>query len=222
MSLRRSIDSKMWGDAWFENLQPKQKLLWVYLLTNSYTNMLGVYEISVGRISYETKLTINEVETILKGFESFGKAYYWCGRVFLPNWIKNQSMNTNMLISAKKEFSCLPKVLIDKLKDNGFESFESLSNGSVILPNIEIEIEGNKNKPSLEEVKAYFKENGYSLDIAEKAFRSYDVANWHDSKGNKIKNWKQKMINVWFREEYKVSNSIPVFDNGGKTLDNIR
>lgn len=59
--------------------------------------------------------------------------------------------------------------------------------------------------PTLEDVKAYFRENGYSEAKAVEAFRYYDVANWHDAAGKPIKNWKQKMIGVWFKEENRVS-----------------
>lgn len=58
--------------------------------------------------------------------------------------------------------------------------------------------------PSLDEVRLYFIENGYKPDIGEKMFKSYSVADWHDSKGIKISNWKQKAINVWFRDENKI------------------
>lgn len=57
--------------------------------------------------------------------------------------------------------------------------------------------------PSKEEVIQYFADKGYSSAAASKAFDGYDVADWHDTKGNKIRNWKQKMINVWFTEENK-------------------
>ena len=57
--------------------------------------------------------------------------------------------------------------------------------------------------PSLEEWVDYFKLNGYRVDVAEKSWKSYDVANWKDSKGNLIRNWKQKAIHVWFTEGNK-------------------
>ena len=57
--------------------------------------------------------------------------------------------------------------------------------------------------PTLSDVKNYFKEKGYTEQSAIKAFEYYDVAGWKDSKGNKIKNWKQKMIAVWFKNENK-------------------
>lgn len=77
---------------------------------------------------------------------------------------------------------------------------------------------GNKRKkkefvpPILEDVKKYFLENGYSEQSAEKMFKSYSIADWIDSKGNPVKNWKQKAINVWFKEENKIQN---------KKIDNV-
>jgi len=57
--------------------------------------------------------------------------------------------------------------------------------------------------PSLLEVKNYFKEKGYYESIGEKAFNYYESNDWSDSRGTKIKSWKQKMIGVWFKEENK-------------------
>ena len=65
--------------------------------------------------------------------------------------------------------------------------------------------------PTLEEVRNYFKEKGYSVYAADKAFEYYSIANWHDSKGNKVKNWKQKMMVVWFKDENKVSIQENIF-----------
>lgn len=68
--------------------------------------------------------------------------------------------------------------------------------------------EGKKGKkfflaPQLFDVIEYFNSNGYSRDGAEVAFNYYDKKNWVDSKGNKVSNWKLKMQNVWFKDEYK-------------------
>lgn len=61
--------------------------------------------------------------------------------------------------------------------------------------------------PALNEVESYFTENGYSKESAIRAFNHYDVADWHDTKGNKVINWKQKMQTVWFKPENKVVNT---------------
>jgi len=63
--------------------------------------------------------------------------------------------------------------------------------------------------PQLENVLAYFKENGYSEASAKKAFNYYQTSvtetkkHWSDGKGNPIKNWKMKMQSVWFKDENK-------------------
>ena len=78
----------------------------------------------------------------------------------------------------------------------------------VIDKHITIEQKNNKtNKqfipPSLDDVKKYFEENGYTDDSAKKAWNYYEAGNWKDSKGNQVKNWKQKMQGVWFKDENK-------------------
>ena len=60
--------------------------------------------------------------------------------------------------------------------------------------------------PTLEEVKIYFNDNGYTRDSAVKAFHYYAENNWKDSRNNQVKNWKQKMQGVWFKEENKIKN----------------
>jgi hypothetical protein len=60
--------------------------------------------------------------------------------------------------------------------------------------------------PTIEEVVAYFKEKGYTEHTARTAFDYYQSANWYDSRGNKVANWRQKMISVWFKPENKIAN----------------
>lgn len=60
--------------------------------------------------------------------------------------------------------------------------------------------------PTIEEVIQYFTENGQQEANARKAFEHYRLADWHDSKGNKVKNWKQKMHTVWFNNQNNFTN----------------
>lgn len=54
--------------------------------------------------------------------------------------------------------------------------------------------------PTLIEFIQYFKDNGFPADLARKVFQGYKEADWHDSRGQQIKNWKQKVCHVWFTE----------------------
>ena len=58
-------------------------------------------------------------------------------------------------------------------------------------------------KPTIEEFVSYFLENGFNKELALKAYNHYDLADWHDTKGNKVKNWKQKVHTNWFNNNDK-------------------
>ncbi|MBN2480443.1 MAG: hypothetical protein JXB19_01785 [Bacteroidales bacterium] len=62
--------------------------------------------------------------------------------------------------------------------------------------------------PSLQQIKEFFSENGYSEQSAIKAFNYYDVADWHQKNGEAVKNWKQQMISVWFKDENRNKQSM--------------
>lgn len=57
--------------------------------------------------------------------------------------------------------------------------------------------------PTILDVQTYFIDNGYTKEAGTKAFNYYNVGNWFDSTGKQVKNWKQKMQSVWFKEENK-------------------
>jgi hypothetical protein len=90
-----------------------------------------------------------------------------------------------------------------------------------VSDNVSVSVNDNESKegkkksklfipPALFELVEYFKENGFSESLAERAFKYYDVAEWKDSKGNQVKNWKQKMQSVWFKDENKSNPTNPV------------
>lgn len=88
-------------------------------------------------------------------------------------------------------------------------STDNVSVSVSVNDNVKENIRKRANKfapPSVDDVILYFAENGYTEESARKAFAFYDVAQWHDSNGKPVKNWKQKMINVWFKEENKTES----------------
>lgn len=83
----------------------------------------------------------------------------------------------------------------------------SEDNGSIRLKKVR---EAGKTKefvpPTLEEVKEYFKKEGYKEDVAIRAYRHYSSAEWHNSKGKKVLNWKQTMGTNWMTPENKIED----------------
>lgn len=132
MSKLRSLSTSFWSDPFIEDLTPNQKLLFIYLVTNEKTNMLGIYENSIRKISFETGIKRSVVEEDLKEFERIGKVRYLNNYVVLTNYMKYQNYNTNMKKSAIDVYNNLPKELKDNSliieKSNPSEGFERLLN----------------------------------------------------------------------------------------------
>ncbi|WP_373521069.1 hypothetical protein [Aquiflexum sp.] len=96
----RSINTAIWFDPWFFDLSPNKKLVWLYLLTNESTNMLGAYQITIVRIAFETGLSEKIISEILSDFQSDRKIIFQDHFIIIINWVKNQSYNSNMLINV--------------------------------------------------------------------------------------------------------------------------
>jgi uncharacterized UPF0160 family protein len=133
MSKLRSINTKFWDDPFIVKLSLTEKLLFLYLITNSLTNLLGVYEISLRKISFDTGINQNTVRKGLERFEKVRKVFYIDSFIILPNFLKNQKLNKNMKIAVEKEFDLLPDGLKTNLLDNGSETvrngYQTILNG---------------------------------------------------------------------------------------------
>lgn len=68
--------------------------------------------------------------------------------------------------------------------------------------------------PTYEEVLEYARSRGRE-DLAKAFFDSYSVADWYDSRGKKVLNWKQKFIMVWENGEYNSKKGANNADNMG-------
>lgn len=108
--------------------------------------MLGVYEISIRKISFETGIDKTTIEKALKDFESVNKVKFVNGYIFLNNFIKHQSYNPNMKKSAVNVYNELPSELkesnlqtVDSQNIN--KGFEMLCKGFGIVRKIEDEVE---------------------------------------------------------------------------------
>lgn len=126
MKKLRSVNTKFWDDAFICELAPPQKLIFLYLLTNSLTNVLGIYEITLKKISFDTGINKETISKAFEHFEKVKKVFYIDNYIILPNFIKNQSMNTNMKTGSLNVYNELPNELKNKFIDNASKDFETL------------------------------------------------------------------------------------------------
>ena len=73
--------------------------------------------------------------------------------------------------------------------------------------------------PTLEEVKAYCEERNNNVDY-QKFYDYYSVNDWKDSRGNQVKNWKQKLLAYWEKDTPKQQSNIPVYDTSNNPTFN--
>lgn len=90
---KRYIHSRFWTDTYIDKLDPIEKLLFLYLLTNERVTIAGVYELPLKIMSVETGIEKEMVEKIIKRFESEGKIYFFEGWIYLKNFQKYQNLD---------------------------------------------------------------------------------------------------------------------------------
>ena len=109
-------------------------------------------------------------------------------------------------IESEKPYSENP-VTENPLSENPTQLNTNISNTKV-LNTKELDICDKPKKsrfiaPTIEEVRAYCRERNSSVD-PDKFFEYFQTGNWKDSKGNPVKNWKQKII-TW--EKFNNNNT---------------
>jgi hypothetical protein len=109
------------------------------------------------------------------------------------NGSKPKLMRTGSKVPAKPKQAVSETVANDNNNDN--DNVNANGNGKTIAKAFV--------PPTILDWVTFFKEHGYREDVAYKSWQSYDVANWRDSRGNAIKNWRQKALHVWFKDEHK-------------------
>ena len=144
MSKLRSVSTAFWSDPFIEDLTPSEKLLFLYFITNDKTNMLGIYEVSIKKISFDTGLNKDIIEKALKEFERLSKVRYFNNHIVLVNFMKHQNFNPNMKKSAIDVYNSLPNELKNNelilTKDNYDKGFQSLLNHYGMVSKVEYNI----------------------------------------------------------------------------------
>lgn len=113
----RFFNSKFWDDEYVTKLNEKEKVVFIYLFTNSFINFAGVYEIMRRKIAFDTGVPDIEVINILEKFETEEKILYIDGWVVVINCIRHQKHGSPTVIkSAEKRLEEIPEGILGKIK----------------------------------------------------------------------------------------------------------
>lgn len=136
MAKNRMINTSFWDDAYIMELDPIEKLLFLYFLTCPLTDLCGAYQITLKRIAFDTGIDRDMVLKILDRFEAAGKMYYRDGWLIIKNFSKHQASNPNVDKGIARSLSACP----DWVKETLTKGFESLSKGGAPEPKLEPEL----------------------------------------------------------------------------------
>jgi hypothetical protein len=189
-----TVSEWMTGDIVFESLSTQGLFINICALYWQRDGNLSIYDINK---RYKNPIELNDL--INKFIE-----------------IENDTISIKFLDEQLIDANHVSKVN----SENGKKSAEKRATAQRVLnenPATAQRISTKKNKNKIKEeeekeiniddIKIYFLENGYSENSAKKFYDYYSIANWKDSKGNKVKNWKQKAQAVWFKPENKIIDS---------------
>jgi len=110
----RIVHTRMWEDEYFCNLSRASKLLFIYLITNSRINLVGVFEVSDRVIMFDTGLNSKELEESKK--ELFPKVRFFDGWAYLPNAQKLGGYKGGKNeIAIDKEWESVPTRVVEAL-----------------------------------------------------------------------------------------------------------
>ena len=130
---QRIINDSFWTDPYIEDLDPSEKLVFLYLLTNPLCNIAWIYEIKPRRMAFETWFDKDMIDKILTRFVEDNKILRVDDWVMIKNFWKNQSTNPNV----KKWIQRIVDELPEKVKAcKGFESLSHFTLLNLTLPNL--------------------------------------------------------------------------------------
>jgi len=205
------IKARKIQESEISNAPPHVREIWDLLLMKcNYIN---------GKLNRGECLTsYKQIQEYLSWYVGWRKHTYTKGQCETAmKWLKKAAMITTMKTTrgvvvtvCNYEHYQNPKNYETYMEKTGKPTGEPQTDDTILKEGEEVKKEEKKGfvPPTLEEFKDYFKQNGFLVKVAEKAWTGYDVTDWHDSNGKKIKSWKQKCQHVWFRDDNKDKEKI--------------
>lgn len=111
MSKQRLVDTCFWDDRYISRLDPSEKLLFLYLLTNPLTSICGIYQIEMRRIAFDTGFDTDTIKRMLERFEKDNRCTYRDGWLAMRNWIKHQTASPKVQKGIRDQLQTVPEEL---------------------------------------------------------------------------------------------------------------
>ncbi|MCM64470.1 DNA replication protein DnaD [Listeria monocytogenes] len=158
MAVFRQIHVSFWQDSFVLDLTAEEKYFYLYMMTNSKTNQIGIYEISKKIMEIESGYSMDRVSILLNKFIGYKKILYSeeTKELMLLNWCKfNWSSSPKVLSLVNKELkevknADFARKYIEQAKSQGYKT-DKLSIAYLYSMDIESQKEKEKEKEKEEE-----------------------------------------------------------------------
>ena len=171
------------------------------------------------------------IQLALSTFEQFGMIEIVNDMIYVSNWQKYQNVEGMERIREQNRIRKQNQREREKQAriEMSRDSHVTVTQSHATDIDIEVDKEIEKSKepkrkrfvpPTLEEVQNYCKERNSNVD-PKKFFEYYSTGDWKDSKGNPVKNWKQKLI-TWEKKDDKPKPKEQGFQRNDIDYDALR
>jgi hypothetical protein len=121
MSKNTFFNTRFWQDSYIADLDPSEKLLFIYCITSPALSLCGIYEVPLRYIALETGLDREVVVKIFVRFEEKKRIIYRDGWVCVLNYPKYQSFKGEKLeVALTNEIKAVPKDILDIFIEYGY------------------------------------------------------------------------------------------------------
>ena len=200
MAKNRYINTVFWNDNYVVDLDPSEKLIFIYLITNPHTNISGVYQLPLKTIAVDTGIEKDMCKKILDRFIKDKKIIYSDGWIAIMNFLKHQNYNSPQVqIAIENELKNVPDTVSIPYQ-------QVLDTLHINISLIKLNKDKGKNEileknvipPTIEMVTNYCKERKNNID-PEQFINFYNSKGWMIGK-NKMKDW-QSAIYTWEKRD---------------------
>lgn len=107
MGLYRKVQTSFWSDTKvIDDFTPEDKYFYLYLLTNSKSNLCGCFEISIKKMASDLGYSKDSVENLLNRFQNVHKVIKYdkdTKEIIILNWYKHNWTNSPKFKAALKK-----------------------------------------------------------------------------------------------------------------------
>lgn len=210
----RLLHTDFWIDDQVSDLSVSTKFLYMYLFTNPHIGTVPIYKLSNKVISFETGLTISQIEQGKISLQELGKVKFYRDFVYILNADRYNKyhLGKKTSVNYRKEFSAIPEEVKEVLLSSQSDTLSGKSDTPInhkpeIIKHKQGVVKGNFSEiTSLEEKDFQEIADRYSVPIAFVRSKYDDMVNWRDEnpRKNMKDNWKATLRNWVKRDAVKI------------------